>query len=95
MTRVMLSPDSVRVILNTLVTGSGVGVGVGMGVGVSVGVGLATGVGEGVSFPLAQPKMLAVSAITNNKASSAVDLLIPSNTPEKFPSWFSLLPCSL
>jgi hypothetical protein len=95
MTRVMLSPESVRVILNTLVTGAGVGVGVGTGVGVSAGVGLAMGVGEGVSFSALQPKMLAVNPITNNRVSKAVDLLIPSNTPKKLPSWFSLLPCSL
>jgi len=91
----MLSPESVRVILNTLVTGSGVGVGVGSEVGVSIGVGLDTGVGEGVSFSVTQPEMLAMSASTNNSVSKAVDLLILSNTPSKLPSWFSPPPCSL
>ena len=83
MTRVMFSPESVRDILNTLITGSGVGVGVSTGVGVGIGVGLDIGVGEGVSFSVAHPKMLTVSANTSSRISKAFDLLIVSNTPEK------------
>jgi len=83
MTRMMFNPESVRDMLNTLVTGSGVGVGVGIGVDVGVGVGLDIGVGEGVSFSVAHPKMLTVSANTSSRINKAFDLLIVSNTPEK------------
>jgi len=85
MTRVMLRPESVRVIFNTLVTGSGVGVGVGKGSGVMVGVtvGVTTGVGVGV-FVALQPILPTMSASISNAVNNIARFFMLILSPQLF-----------